>query len=106
MHIPIGLPSLPATLCYHVYAYGVSPGNEQNNDGQTYWGEQMETIQVSRYHVCYHGYAYGVAPDNEQNNDGQTCWGELVEATVASRYPVCYHGFSGPQKTFAAIKDS
>ena len=49
MHIHIGLPNLPATLCYHGYAYGVAPGNEQNNDGQTYWGELVEATQVSSY---------------------------------------------------------
>ena len=47
MHIHIGLPNLPATLCYHGYAYGVAPGNEQNNDGQ--WGELVEATQVSSY---------------------------------------------------------
>ena len=56
MHIHIGLPNLPATLCYHGYAYGVAPGNEQNNDGQTYWGELVEATVVPRYPVCYHGY--------------------------------------------------
>ena len=49
MHIHVGLPNLPATMCYHGYAYGVAPGIEQNTDGQTYWGELKEATQVSSY---------------------------------------------------------
>ena len=36
-------------VCYHGYAYGVAPDNEQNNDEQTYWGELVEAAQVLTY---------------------------------------------------------